>query len=66
MKDDNRRSEFLKGVVTRRTMLRGMAGAAALGAAWPVGNLASAAALKGRIKQSVCLWCYGKYMDGPR
>ncbi len=47
---------------SRRTLLGGMAGAAALGTAWPLGNLASAAERKGRIKQSVCLWCYGGFM----
>ncbi len=39
-----------------------MAGAAALGAVWPLGALASAAHLKGRIKQSVCLWCYDGFL----
>jgi hydroxypyruvate isomerase len=48
--------------LSRRALLGGMAGAAAIGATWPLGNLASAAELKGRIKQSVCLWCYGGYM----
>ncbi len=46
---------------SRRMLLSGMAGAAALGAAWPLGNLAAAAERKGRIKQSVCLWCYDGY-----
>jgi len=48
--------------VTRRAMLRTAAGAVALGALGPVGNVGRAAELKGRIKQSVCLWCYGGYM----
>lgn len=48
--------------LTRRSLLRGMAGAAALGAAWPLTGASWAAALKGRIKQSVCQWCYGGYM----
>ncbi|MGO8745359.1 MAG: hydroxypyruvate isomerase family protein [Thermoguttaceae bacterium] len=43
--------------VSRRTVLCGMAGAAAVGAAWPMAS-AAAAKLKGQIKQSVCLWCY--------
>jgi hydroxypyruvate isomerase len=47
--------------LTRRSVLRGAAGAAAL-AALPLGSTARAAELKGRIKQSVCLWCYGGYM----
>ena len=48
---------------TRRTMLGRVAGAAALGAAWPLADPARAAELKGRIKQSVCLWCYGGYLS---
>lgn len=48
--------------LSRRTLLRTAAGAAALGAVWPLGRLGRAAELKGRIKQSVCLWCYGGYM----
>ncbi len=48
--------------LTRRALLRGMAGATALGAAWPLANPTWAAPLKGQIKQSVCLWCYNGYM----
>jgi hydroxypyruvate isomerase len=48
--------------VTRRSLLGALAGAAALGVAGPLGRWADAAVLKGRIKQSVCLWCYGGYM----
>ncbi len=48
--------------VSRRGALRTLAGAAALGAAWPLGQSALAAELKGRIHQSVCLWCYRGYM----
>ena len=33
-----------------------------LAAAGPLSALAGAARLKGRIKQSVCAWCYGSYM----
>ena len=39
-----------------------MAGAAVLGAAGPLAATTWAAALKGRIQQSVCLWCYNGYM----
>lgn len=46
------------GQISRRQVL---GGAAAVGLAWPFAGLASAA-LKGRIKQSVCLWCYNGYM----
>ena len=48
---------------TRRNMIGRVAGAAPLGAAWPLAGLARAAELKGRIKQSVCLWCYGGYLS---
>ena len=48
--------------VTRRTMLGTLAGAAAVGAVWPAAGPSWAAAVKGRIKQSVCLWCYNGYM----
>ena len=52
----------LEGVtLDRRTLLQTLAGAAAA-AAWPLGSLAGAAELKGRIHQSVCLWCYNGYM----
>lgn len=48
--------------LSRRSILQGLAGAGAMAVAarWPAG--AEAAALKGRIKQSVCLWCYNKYL----
>ena len=45
----------------RRTWLQAMAGAAAA-ATLPWDSLAGAAELKGRIHQSVCLWCYNGYM----
>ncbi len=48
--------------VSRRSLLRTMAGVAAAGAVWPIGRSGRAAELKGRIKQSVCLWCYNGYM----
>jgi hydroxypyruvate isomerase len=43
-------------------MLGSLAGTAALGATLPLGHWARAAELKGRIHQSVCLWCYSGYM----
>jgi hydroxypyruvate isomerase len=49
----------------RRTLLGGMACAAVLGTACPLANRAAAdepKKLKGRIKQSVCLWCFGGAM----
>ncbi len=46
----------------RRTALKALAGSAAFGAALPLASSASAAELKGRINQSVCLWCYNKYL----
>jgi len=48
--------------LTRRSLLRTLAGAAAL-TAFPLGNMSWAAELKGRIKQSVCLWCYNGYLQ---
>ncbi len=49
--------------VSRRTMLGALTGAV-LGAAWPSGGASSEAAkLKGRINQSVCLWCYNEFME---
>jgi len=53
---------YLHETFSRRTLLRTAAGAAALAAAGPLGQVAWGAELKGRIKQSVCLWCYGGYM----
>ncbi len=47
---------------TRRTMLRSVAGAAAVGAAWPLAGTGLAAEARKRIKQSVCLWCYDDYL----
>ena len=46
----------------RRTALKALAGTAAFGAAMPMAGSALAADLKGRINQSVCLWCYNKYL----
>jgi hydroxypyruvate isomerase len=48
--------------VSRRTVLQGLSGAAAVALVGPGVALAEGAKLKGRIKQSVCLWCYNKYM----
>ena len=46
----------------RRTALKALAGTAAFGAALPFATSAGAAELKGRINQSVCLWCYNGYL----
>jgi hydroxypyruvate isomerase len=54
---------LLRGRYSRRTMLRGLANVAAVGAAWPLVSPSWAAELKGRIKQSVCLWCYNGYLN---
>jgi hydroxypyruvate isomerase len=62
MKNRYDRGEVSKHVCTRRTAIRGMAGAAALGAVWPLADRTWAAGLRGRIKQSVCLWCYNDYL----
>lgn len=48
--------------LSRRSWLGGMAGAMALGA-WAGSPARAAASLKGRIKQSVCLWCYQGFMQ---
>lgn len=47
---------------TRRAVLGTLAGSAALAALGSSLQTGSAAELKGRIKQSVCLWCYNGYM----
>ena len=44
-------------------MLRRMAGAAAIGAVWPLAGTGLAAEAKKHIKQSVCLWCYGDFLQ---
>jgi hydroxypyruvate isomerase len=49
--------------LSRRSMLGTLASTAALGATLPLGHWARAAELKGRIRQSVCLWCYGGFMS---
>jgi hydroxypyruvate isomerase len=61
MKDT--RNEPARDLTTfnRRSMLRAAAGAAAFGATWSAGRESLSAELKGRINQSVCLWCYNKY-----
>ena len=46
---------------SRRSAL-GAAVAAAAGACWPFFNTSFAAQAKGRIKQSVCLWCYNGFL----
>jgi len=47
-------------------MLRALAGGGAILAGWPASQVARAAELKGRIKQSVCLWCYRGFMKRSR
>ncbi len=63
MKDLQNAGACNRSSFSRRSLLRGMAGAAALGAAWPVAKLASAAQQERRINQSVCSWCFGKYLS---
>jgi len=48
---------------TRRAVLRSVAAGAAVGALGPLAHMALAAELKGRIRQSVCLWCYNGYLN---
>ena len=60
MTDTRKPVSFL---TSRRALLKGLAGAAALGSGLPAGLSAWAAdAQAGRIKQSVCLWCYNGFM----
>jgi hydroxypyruvate isomerase len=66
MRNDRDSSEFGKGRFSRRTMLRGMAGATAIAAAWPLVEPCRSAELKGRIKQSVCFWCYDDYLRAAK
>ena len=53
---------LIANTIGRRTALKAIAGTAAVGGALPWTRTASTAELKGRIKQSVCLWCYNGYM----
>ncbi len=62
MRDRRDRHELPQHRCTRRTALARMAGAAALGAVWPLAGRSWAAGLRGRIHQSVCLWCYGGFL----
>jgi hydroxypyruvate isomerase len=55
------RFQLEQRALSRRVLLQTLAGAAVAGAIAPLGA-ARAAELKGRIKQSVCLWCYNGYM----
>jgi hydroxypyruvate isomerase len=48
--------------VSRRAALQTMASAAAVAAVAPWSSPAWSADLKGRINQSVCLWCYNGFM----
>ena len=56
-------NEFGPLFQTRRQMLQTVAGAAALTAAGPLLSQSWAAQLKGRINHSVCLWCYGGFLN---
>jgi hydroxypyruvate isomerase len=66
MENHRKGLELATGRVTRRTVLRGMAGAAAFGTLWPLAGAGRAAELKGRIRQSVCLWCYDDYLRAAK
>ena len=46
--------------ISRRTALRNVVTGSAAAAALSIAPAAQAAPLKGRIKQSVCRWCYRK------
>jgi hydroxypyruvate isomerase len=62
MKNHHTQLSLSQRVCSRRTVLRGIAGAAALGAAWPLVGRCSAAGLRGHVKHSVSYWCYEDYL----
>jgi hydroxypyruvate isomerase len=64
MKNDNDTMSVGNSRCTRRTALCNAARVAALGAAWPLLSASPSwsAVSNGRIKQSVCLWCYDDFM----
>ena len=51
------------GTLSRRTLLQTLAAGAAATVWTPATAWASQGELKGRIKQSVCLWCYNGYRN---
>ncbi len=51
------------GTLSRRTLLQTLAVGAAATIGTPAVARTSEGELKGRIKQSVCLWCYNAYRD---
>lgn len=62
MKDCHEQILLPENRCSRRSILRGMASLATLGAAWPLARQSWAAGLRGRINQSVCFWCYNDYL----
>ncbi|MDY0170468.1 MAG: TIM barrel protein [Thermoguttaceae bacterium] len=48
--------------VSRRTAIGALSGSFVAGGLWPWAMGARAGELKGRIRQSVCLWCYNGYL----
>ncbi len=62
MTKSQRNVDAQKNQVSRRAALRTMASAAAVAAVAPWASPAWSAELKGRINQSVCLWCYNGFM----
>lgn len=61
MKETSQRIQSDSLHVSRRTILGVLTGAA-MGVASPLGAIRQVAELKGRISQSVCLWCYDSYL----
>ena len=57
-----------ESALSRRALLGRMAGAAVIGAAWPLGQLASAAERRTKgPHQAVGLpWCYNGYLEASR
>jgi hydroxypyruvate isomerase len=61
MNEVSKRMQTNKEDVSRRRILKILSGAA-LGVVMPWGAVKAVEGLKGRITQSVCLWCYDNYL----
>jgi len=58
----NAYGDHLLSPTSRRTLLKGMASALAFGSSGPFTRAAWGAEHAGKLKQSVCLWCYNGFM----
>ncbi len=61
MESSRDRNASNHATICRRRAL-GRLGAAGLGVAWPWGSAAGAVERNGRVNQSVCLWCYRRFL----